>query len=379
MGKKLTQEEFIKRINEKYGKKFNHNKVIYESGRKEIIIICNTCNKDFLRMARNHIYSKNQGCPHCAGRMMNTQIFIDAAKKIHKKKYNYEKVIYKNADTFIKIKCNNCNVIFECSPTVHLRNSNGAHCKNCLFIEKAKKIHKKGAFDYSKTIYVKAIEKVIIICNNCNQEFRQRPNDHISNKSRCSHCFGTTKMTKSSFIKRALEIHEEGLFNYDNIKYVNLKTKIDIFCNKCNKAFSQNPSSHIHNKYGCPKCKSSFGEKNIRRYLHENNIDYEEQVYKNYLGKQYIYDFYIPHLKLFIEYNGIQHYKYVHFFHRTQKYFQYRELKDVMKKKYCIRKKYNLLIISYKERNTIKKELKKELKKINKKKTGIFYTNKKLK
>lgn len=66
--------------------------------------------------------------------------------------------------------------------------------------------------------------------------------------------------------------------------------------------FWQLPGNHIVNKQGCPKCKSSKGEKFVRQYLTEKNIKFEEQYKINLensffkidfcikkLGKSYIY------------------------------------------------------------------------------------------
>ena len=66
-----------------------------------------------------------------------------------------------------------------------------------LFIEKVKNIHKNidgtPLYDYSKVKYVKAIEKVIIICKK-HGEFPQRPNDHY--RYGCPKCGIEKRMNK---------------------------------------------------------------------------------------------------------------------------------------------------------------------------------------
>lgn len=71
--------------------------------------------------------------------------------------------------------------------------------------------------------------------------------------------------------------------------------------------------------------------------------------YKFYIWIENILYFFIPDLNLFIEYNGIQHYKYNDFFHRTKENYFYRKLKDEMKRRYCLRNNFRLLTISYKD------------------------------
>ncbi|MBK0009905.1 zinc-ribbon domain-containing protein [Bacillus sp. S35] len=62
---------------------------------------------------------------------------------------------------------------------------------------------------------------------------------------------------------------------------------------------------------GCPKCKSSKGEKIIENFLKELGIEYVHQ-YSVKMGDSSwprFFDFYIPSLKLFIEIHGLQHFK----------------------------------------------------------------------
>ena len=56
--------------------------------------------------------------------------FIEKATVIHYKKYDYTLVEYINSRTKIKIKCNNCNIIIETTPSTHLQSNNCANCIN---------------------------------------------------------------------------------------------------------------------------------------------------------------------------------------------------------------------------------------------------------
>lgn len=64
-------------------------------------------------------------------------------------------------------------------------------------------------------------------------------------------------------------------------------------------------------KTGCPRCKQSKGEEKISELLNKFNIRFERQKrFKKCRNKLPLpFDFYIPDLKLCIEYDGIQHYK----------------------------------------------------------------------
>ena len=56
-----------------------------------------------------------------------------------------------------------------------------------------------------------------------------------------------------------------------------MSIKIKIECKICKNIFEQRPKDHIHNKQGCPFCKLSKGEKEIKKYLEQNNINYQSQ------------------------------------------------------------------------------------------------------
>jgi len=60
-------------------------------------------------------------------------------------------------------------------------------------------------------------------------------------------------------------------------------------------------------------------------------------------------DIYIPALKLAFEYNGIQHYEWIKFFHKTKKDFEYQQYKDRVKKKLSRMNGITLIIIKYDE------------------------------
>lgn len=212
------------------------------------------------------------------------------------------------------------------------------------FIRKANQIH-KGKYDYSKVIYIKAIEKVSIICKT-HGEFLQTPNAHLCGYG-CSKCGHTNKgkWTQEDFIKelkkrcgenltydiigdykgttnniliqnkygicsiranhllngviagietavdkndywinKAKEIHGE-LYDYSEINYVNSTTKITINC-KIHGSFKQEPNSHLSGK-GCGKCtKKTAGLKRSEEYSKK----FKDKASKRHKGKYLYYE-----------------------------------------------------------------------------------------
>jgi len=201
---RLTQEEFLKRAKEIHGEKYNYDEFIYKTAIIKGKIKCITCNIIFEQDAHHHIAIKKTGCPKCGVRKVTdmtrktVEQFIEEAKEIHGDKYKYDKVNYKNTNTYIEIYCNKCQILFQQTPASHIR---GNGCNNCScietglklrlthedFLEKAIAVH-GDKYDYSKTIYVKGTDKINIFCKKCKTEFQIRPNDHINGRNGCSRC-----------------------------------------------------------------------------------------------------------------------------------------------------------------------------------------------
>jgi len=110
----------------------------------------------------------------------------------------------------------------------------------------------------------------------------------------CSNSQGHDKdRLKRDFVHKAKEIHAEK-YIYDFAEYVNIKTKIKIYCNKCNEIFMQTPAGHLFG-YGCRNCGWISGHEKLRstteefiikaKKVHNNKFDYNLVRYKNSLSK----------------------------------------------------------------------------------------------
>ena len=66
-------------------------------------------------------------------------------------------------------------------------------------------------------------------------------------------------------------------------------------------------------------------------------------------GVLYEYDIYIPSLRLLIEYNGVQHYRYTSFFHKNEATFKKQLARDKKKKILAKENGYTLVVFKYDE------------------------------
>ena len=89
------------------------------------------------------------------------------------------------------------------------------------------------------------------------------------------------RLTTEEFIEKAKKIHKNN-YNYSTVKYINSKTKVIIFCNKCSKYFKQIPNSHLRGQ-GCSKCDGyqKTTEDIISQFkkIHKNKYDYSKVKY----------------------------------------------------------------------------------------------------
>lgn len=134
------------------------------------------------------------------------------------------------------------------------------------FIERAIKKH-GNTYDYAKSKYVKAHEKLIIICKK-HGEFLQEPHSHYKGAG-CPDCgregsrkrgrstsgnLGRAPLSLDEFLRRSRLAHG-NLYSYDRVVYKNARTKVDIVC-PYHGIFSQLPPSHTYGR-GCYKCSQS--------------------------------------------------------------------------------------------------------------------------
>lgn len=159
----------------------------------------------------------------------------------------------------------------------------------------------------------------------------------------------TVRLSTEEFIIKSNKKHNyKYIYDAEKINFKTNKDKILITCIKHGE-FLQMINSHL-NGAGCPICKESKGEIEIRNYLKNKNIEFKSQ--KTFENCKYIqrlkFDFHIPHINTCIEYNGRQHYKSIDWFGGINS-FKSQQKRDKIKIEYCYENNIKLLIIKYDE------------------------------
>lgn len=290
---KLTTDDFIKKAIKKHGDKYDYFHVNYIKSNIKVKILC-PIHGLFEQLPNNHL--RGMGCLFCAmkesadARRLNTQAFIEKAKKVHANIYDYSITNYTGSSNKIKILC-----------------------------------QKHGVFE-------------------------QNPYSHLSGKG-CPLCGRWSLLNTDKFIERAKKIHGEK-YIYSSVNYINSRIKVKIICSK-HGIFEQTPNHHLKGS-GCPVCLESQGEKKISLFLDFYKISYEREKsfkeckYKNPL----FYDFYIKDLNICIEFDGLQHFIPVEYFGGEETFKKIKEC-DSIKTEFCNNYGVKLLRISYKEEKNI--------------------------
>lgn len=179
-------------------------------------------------------------------------------------------------------------------------------------------------------------------CNKCQQIFRRKPRIFLKTQQ-CPYCESRSKLKpKSVFLKDLLEKYDNEyvlLGDYENAQSPTLFEHTP-----CGFKWKCRPND-ILCKAPCPRCHSSKGERQIEKYLKQNNINYEQQKrFDDLPGLSY--DFYLVDMNTLIEFQGEQHYMPIPHFGGEEK-FQYQLKNDQKKREYAENHQYTLLEIKY--------------------------------
>jgi len=153
-------------------------------------------------------------------------------------------------------------------------------------IHKTKYIIKDQSFENNKS-------KIEIKCVECGYIFFQQINNHINRGDGCPKCYGKNKKTINEIRDLSKKIHG-NIYEIPEQKYINMKSKIQILCKKCNTYFSQSSNNHIYQKQGCVLCNGNnkLSLQDIVKKDTQNNkekFEIPEQEIKNTSQKIKIY------------------------------------------------------------------------------------------
>jgi len=211
---------------------------------------------------------------------MNTQKFIQISQNKHNNKYDYSKSIYTKANDKIVIICQKHGE-FQQRALIHYR---GSGCPKC---HKEKFAHKSNTKDFVKKC--KKVHKNTydysktkystsdsVVTIICKKHGEfQQRASHHLSGSGCKKC--SRRSSAAIFIKKAKTKHHNK-YDYSKVNYFKSNKKISIICPEHGN-FRQTPNSHL-NGSGCPSCQYKVLSKKYLRTT-EDFIKKAKKKHKN--------------------------------------------------------------------------------------------------
>lgn len=163
--------------------------------------------------------------------------------------------------------------------------------KTQRFIKRCNLIH-QGKYIYTKTVYTRAKDSVIIICPK-HGEFTQTADSHLHGHG-CKLCaieeqHNQQRKKLDEFIENSNIVHNNK-YDYSEVEYVNNHTGVWIICPIHGK-FKQTPNDHLCGK-GCRQCSYEYrglkhrltNDSFIKKsnLIHKNKYDYSLTKYEGY-------------------------------------------------------------------------------------------------
>jgi hypothetical protein len=275
--------------------------------------------------------------------------FIEKSKVKHGNYYSYDKVNYVNDKTPVEIICPIHGVFFQ----VPKKHKLGKGCKNCRikewnekrkmtssqFILKALSIHGEK-YAFNDLDYIGYHKKIIVTCS-IHGNFSIVAKDFLAGCG-CKLC-GIIKRNQSlalsfeEFDTRAKSMHGDK-YQYDCKDYFSTNIKLKMHC-PIHGYFYQLPRDHIRG-HGCPLCKESRGERQIRFILGKYQFRFKSQFRfencRNKLPLPFDFAIWIDDL---INFTNCEI--------KNKEIFESIQLNDNIKKNWCLDNDIFLLVIPY--------------------------------
>jgi hypothetical protein len=306
---------------------------------------------------------------------MTTAEFIRRAKAVHGERFDYGAAAYRGFTAPLTLGCR-LHGTFSTTPKSHLHSKAGG-CRPCIeralrpdtlqrqqdaFLRKARLVH-GNRYEYGPGVSEDGRCWVTVVCAK-HGPFLLRRAKHLRGHGcrQCSHARLSQERRLSvwELIDRIAAAQGLGRYDYNLRGYVNLHSRLAVRCHK-HGWFVQMASAHIKG-HGCAKCCSSRGERRIRRVLRQLGHDFVEQArFPECRDRRPLpFDFYLPHIRTLIEYDGKQHYRKSelwgghHQLERTQRH-------DAIRNQFATEHGYRLLRIPYWQFDQIEEILRRDL------------------
>lgn len=334
----------------------------YRGARRPILRKCKVCNDE--REVKARSLTEGRKCIVCIARAKAKTLrkthsrFLDEMRFINADIEILSEYVTNN----VKVQCHclKCDNIWKTTPGILL---GGSGCPVCARANnEIASRHRMSHDEYVAAItekfpniivlseFTKMSQRVSYVCKTCNYDWDAVANTLLNCSTiGCPNCAGKGRISEQRFLERLNTM-------CDDIEYIGEYTGMArharFRCAACSHEWSASPANILSGK-GCPRCKESKGAKAVARYLDCHNVFYiREHRFNNCVDERPLpFDFYLPQLRVAIEYDGEQHFGPVMFgrynLDAAIEKFEYTQKHDAIKDKYCSVNNITLIRIPY--------------------------------
>jgi formylmethanofuran dehydrogenase subunit E len=360
-----TKDKCLQLALDNHGEDFDFSQVLeshVKNAFSRIPITCNKCDHTWNVLVTIIVRPQCQ-CPNCGtcGIWTMKKFLLKVSKKTDAHLFNYsfvKEVHIIDCKSHIPVMCAVCDYPWSPSLQDHFHNGYGCpRCAGCIpltyneFIKRSTNLngtrYNYSLIDENQDFSYESL--VPIVCMKCYQGFYQKVGKHVNGHG-CPYCNGS-KNWNLKFLLEWGKMIFGNLYSYELVTeshVENGKSVIPVICTKCKNQWSPKVKDHINNQTGCPKCRSSKGERLCFDILRKLDIASKPQFRLQSLGKKQ-FDFYFEHnnRKYLLEYDGIIHFEFREHIHKTEAEFFNRQQIDVLKTTVAIEEDYFIIRIDY--------------------------------
>lgn len=328
--------------------------IVQEKGGRALTEYTNSISRVYIVCHRNHLFSPiassiNMGtwCCYCNG---NSRLQGEAKlRMIVAERGGIILTPYQNRYTPIWIQCDQGHIVekWPCSIT------SGGWCSKC-----SNKCPIQAEFRFRTTVanmngtvigqYLNNKLPVTIQCQ-WGHPFDMTPG-HISGGQWCPRCRGHCPIQAQERFRDVVQTRNGAVIG----EYINTFTKVDVCCEKGHR-FGIKPNNATNGKW-CRPCGlgESKGERAVREFLTRTNIEFEPEKRFAWMGlKKYDFLFTYQGRQYLVEFDGIQHFKFIPFFHDTPDVFAARQQIDIDKTVNALNQGYFFIRIAHTDLSSV--------------------------
>ena len=353
--RRLTNEEFITRVNDIVGDEYTFLED-YKKSAEPIKVRHNVCGNEYTVKPNNFFSGKR--CRRCSiksratKRALGFEEFKARLSKVHGEGYEI-KSEYTKLSAILELKHKECGYEFKEIPVNLLSGSGCPICVKGSHLTEETFKYKLNKTRGSEFIYVGGFKntssKVFLKHIQCGRIIEVIAGDILYGQQGCGKCNSKTRKTNDIFLEEVKkEVGDEYTFLEE---YKTTHVPLKVRHNKCGREYFVRPSNFIFlgHRCGACRCKRSRGEVAVMNELVRLDQEFEEE---RRIGGILRADFYLTKYKAYIEFDGRQHYDSIEFWGGDAE-LEGIKFRDGVKDAYCRLQGIPLLRIPYWEFDNI--------------------------